>query len=92
MTSKLASNANSIGDISDVFQSGYYTHPRLLRIGVHIYPYTLRHPGSVNAIAFSPDGKTVATASDNNTARLWGAATSSEGRVFNGHSDSPTIW
>ena len=35
----------------------------------------LRHAGPVNAVAFSPGGKTVLTGSDDNTARLWNVAT-----------------
>lgn len=35
---------------------------------------SLRHKGEVWAAAFSPDGKTVVTVSDDNTARLWEAA------------------
>ncbi|MEM6451706.1 MAG: WD40 repeat domain-containing protein, partial [Cyanobacteria bacterium P01_D01_bin.105] len=31
------------------------------------------HEGEVNAVSFSPDGKTFATASDDNTARIWDA-------------------
>ncbi|MDD1463690.1 hypothetical protein MEO39_27335, partial [Dolichospermum sp. ST_sed2] len=29
------------------------------------------HQGTVNSVSFSPDGKTIATASSDNTARLW---------------------
>ncbi|MEH2179670.1 WD40 repeat domain-containing protein, partial [Nostoc sp.] len=29
------------------------------------------HQGSVSSVSFSPDGKTIATASSDNTARLW---------------------
>jgi roadblock/LC7 domain-containing protein len=35
----------------------------------------LQHQGAVNAVAFSPDGKTIATASDDTTAQLWSATT-----------------
>jgi WD40 repeat protein/DNA-binding XRE family transcriptional regulator len=45
------------------------------------------HTNSVQAAAFSPDGKYVATSSDDNTARLWEAATGKPLLVFSGHTD-----
>jgi DNA-binding beta-propeller fold protein YncE len=43
------------------------------------------HTGAVVSAVFSPDGKQVLTASWDNTARLWDAATGKEVRNFEGH-------
>ncbi|MBC6466777.1 WD40 repeat domain-containing serine/threonine protein kinase [Actinomadura alba] len=43
------------------------------------------HTDSVNSVAFSPDGKTLATASDDNSARLWDVATGRNTATLNGH-------
>ena len=40
------------------------------------------HTGPVNSIAFSPDGNTFATASDDNTARVWDAHTGQLKEMF----------
>jgi RNA polymerase sigma factor (sigma-70 family) len=37
-----------------------------------------RHEGNINSVAFSPDGKIIATGSLDNTLRLWDAATGKE--------------
>ncbi|KAL4733207.1 hypothetical protein BDV11DRAFT_175905 [Aspergillus similis] len=43
------------------------------------------HSYSIRAVAFSPDGHTVASGSDDTTVRLWDAATGAERRTLQGH-------
>jgi WD40 repeat protein len=53
-------------------------------------PHTPGHLNSLSACAFSPDGRFVLTASMDNTARLWDAASGAELRHFQGH-ENPVI-
>ena len=42
-------------------------------------------PTAVNSAAYSPDGKFIVTASEDQTARIWDAATGQEVRTLSGH-------
>ncbi|MEG4133744.1 AAA-like domain-containing protein, partial [Microcoleus sp. Pol14C2] len=46
-----------------------------------------RHSKSVNSVAFSRDGKTLASASDDNTIKLWNLQTQTEIKTLTGHSN-----
>jgi len=46
------------------------------------------HIMSVTSAVFSPNGKLVASASDNNTVRLWDSSTGKQCAVFEGHTAS----
>ncbi len=46
------------------------------------------HTGFVSSVAFSPDGKVLASASDDNTIKLWDVASGREQRTLRGHTGS----
>jgi uncharacterized caspase-like protein len=46
------------------------------------------HPRAVNALAFSPDGKLLASGGRDNLVKLWNAETGAQVRSFSGHTDA----
>ena len=46
------------------------------------------HTNSVQALAYAPDGRTLATAGDDRTVRLWDPATGEQRDVFHDHTDA----
>ena len=48
------------------------------------------YEGAVKSVAFSPNGERVASGSENNTVRIWDAATGKLQRELQGHGDSVT--
>ena len=74
-------------------------HPRLRRPADHTVKLwdaatgrevrTLRgHTAAVLGVAYSPDGRTLASAGDDRTVRIWDAATGQEVRTLRGHTAS----
>ena len=50
--------------------------------------YLEGHADGVHGVAFSPDGKMIATAGHDRTARLWEVETGKEVRRLEGHADA----
>ena len=63
------------------------TSPSLpLSVGPTLYTYR-GHSGIVYAVAWSPDGKRIASGSADATVQVWDAADGSNMYIFQGHSD-----
>jgi RNA polymerase sigma factor (sigma-70 family) len=82
---KLAVRVNSMGDYSNLSAISVWdfaANKQLTR--------PVGHVGAVICIAFSPDGKTVATGGRDRTVRLWDAASGTELKKLTGHSEAVT--
>ena len=76
---------------------GWFSEERVIPLTVTYYPRweirqlpASRHTGDVFGVAFSPDGTTLASASRDNTLKLWDITTGTEIRSFAGHTDA--VW
>lgn len=58
--------------------------------GVEPFLILRGHIGSVRSVSFSPDGKTIASGSDDKTVKIWDAATGTILRSLRGHSATVT--
>ena len=57
-----------------------------ITLGSPLYTYSGHH-GFVNAVAWSPDGKRIASSSDDNTVQVWNAADGGNVYTYRGHSN-----
>ncbi|HWS84636.1 MAG TPA: serine/threonine-protein kinase [Ktedonobacteraceae bacterium] len=60
--------------------------PTPILLGSLLYTYTGHH-GFVNALAWSPDGKRIASGSDDSTVQVWNAANGSNVYTYQSHSN-----
>ena len=62
--------------------------PQSKRVGILVYKFLQGDSNHAWAVTFSPDGKLLTSASDDNTVRLWGPATGASLHTLNGNSES----
>ncbi len=71
--------------VSDTSQGPFPPAPLPLSVGTTLYTYR-GHSQSVNAVAWSPDGKRIASASSDRMVQVWDAFTGSNIYTYRGHS------
>jgi tricorn protease-like protein/transcriptional regulator with XRE-family HTH domain len=73
---KILASGNSNGDPTDAYASSYDSTVQLSDVATRTFTATLTgHDGAVFSVAFSPDGKILASGSYDSTVRLWDVAT-----------------
>jgi serine/threonine protein kinase len=69
-----------------IWWTSTHVTPTVTPIGTHLYTYT-GHSDRVNAVAWSPDGKRIASGSGDHTVQVWNTADGSQSYAYTGHSD-----
>jgi WD40 repeat protein len=78
------------GAIACLFLASMHPGPRLRAEEPKARASLQGHTGWVLSVAFSPDGKTLASANEKKTVKLWDMATGKERATFKGHKDH--VW
>lgn len=81
------------GESADVSYTDLTLHPvkPLLSLrpeAVSLLRTLTRHTSTVTCVAFSPDGQTLASGSEDKTIKLWNLTTGQEVRTLSGHTDT----
>ncbi len=73
-----------------ILDKSNFAHADLAKVNFGMLPDLLGHSRDVNSVAFSPDGKTVVSGSDDKKIKMWSVETGQEIKTLVGHSSTVT--